>query len=75
MTALCFDSGLDFLATSRGVIGVRTGRRRDAPEKFRDQLALCRLCTMREECLAIAIRYDEKRGIWGGTFPHERRTL
>ena len=75
MTALCFDSGLDFLATSRGVIGVRTGKRWDAKIRFGEQLAICARCTMREECLAIAVRYDEKRGIWGGTFPHERRTL
>ncbi len=75
MKALCIDSGLDFLATSVGVIGSKTGKRwQDAP-RFSEHLLLCRLCEMREECLAIATRYDEKIGIWGGTFPHERRTL
>ncbi len=73
MRALCIDSGLDFLATPRGVIMEKTGRRWDAPIRFRDQLALCARCEIREECLAIAVRHDERRGIWGGTFPHERR--
>ncbi len=75
MTALCVDSGLDFLATSRGTIMERTGKRWDAPIRFSEQLAMCRRCEMREECLAIAIRNDEPRGIWGGTFPHERTEM
>jgi len=72
--ALCVDSGLDFLSRAGREIRYKTGRKPGAREKFRKHLTLCARCEIREECLAIAIRFNETRGIWGGTFPHERRT-
>lgn len=37
--------------------------------------ALCRRCPVQQACLAIAIRFREGDGIWGGTTPGERRRL
>ncbi len=76
MSAPCVDSGLDFLATNQGAIGVRTGKskRLQPALRFAEHLQLCRLCEMRDECLTIALQFDMTIGIWGGTFPHERRT-
>jgi hypothetical protein len=40
--------------------------------------ALCAPCTVRDECLAAALRYEnsadliERHGVWGGTLPIER---
>ncbi len=73
--ALCVDSGLDFLTRAGREIRYKTGRKPGAREKFRKHLTLCARCEIREECLDLAIRFNETRGIWGGTFPHERRTL
>ncbi len=72
--ARCVDSGLDFLAQAGRTIGYKTGRRTGARKRFKEHLDLCAACEIREECLEIAIRFNERKGIWGGTFPHERRT-
>lgn len=36
---------------------------------------LCRGCGVRSECLAYAVRADERHGIWGGLNELERRRL
>lgn len=36
---------------------------------------VCRRCDVIEECLAYALRTEEKRGIWGGKSPQERRAI
>ncbi len=72
--ARCVDSGLDFLTHAGREIWFKTGKRPGARKRFREHLALCSVCEIREECLDIAVRFNERRGIWGGTFPHERRT-
>lgn len=71
-TARCVDSGLDYLTHAGGLIKTKTGKKPGAKKTFRHHLALCRACGMREECLEIGL--NETSGIWGGTFPHERRT-
>lgn len=37
--------------------------------------AVCTGCRVRDECLDYALKAGERYGIWGGTTPHERRTL
>jgi WhiB family redox-sensing transcriptional regulator len=37
--------------------------------------ALCRRCTVRDECLDYAMAVDEPHGIWGGLNELERRRL
>lgn len=37
--------------------------------------AVCAGCTVREPCLAAALRNGEKHGIWGGLSERERRRL
>lgn len=41
----------------------------------RDAKAVCRRCDVRDECLAFALRHDERFGIWGGLSERERRKL
>jgi WhiB family redox-sensing transcriptional regulator len=35
--------------------------------------AVCQGCTVRAECLSMAMADSDLRGIWGGTTWHERR--
>ncbi len=37
--------------------------------------AVCRSCTVREECLEYALANGEKFGIWGGMSERERRRI
>jgi len=41
--------------------------------------ALCLGCTVRDECLELALRYEAltraSHGVWGGTAPHERTEM
>jgi WhiB family redox-sensing transcriptional regulator len=37
--------------------------------------AICARCTVREECLAYALRIREPHGIWGGLNEYERRSV
>ncbi|MHB2022075.1 MAG: WhiB family transcriptional regulator [Mycobacteriales bacterium] len=37
--------------------------------------SLCRRCGVRIECLAYAVRVEERHGIWGGLNELERRRL
>ncbi|HHC08176.1 MAG TPA: WhiB family transcriptional regulator [Actinobacteria bacterium] len=37
--------------------------------------AICRACSVREECLEFAIVSSEKFGIWGGLSERERRRI
>lgn len=48
------------------------------PEKggsTRDAKVVCRSCDVVEECLAYALRTDERFGIWGGKSERERRKM
>ncbi len=38
-------------------------------------LSHCSVCTVRELCLAWAVRNGERYGVWGGTTEQERRRL
>lgn len=40
-----------------------------------DALAICRICPVRAECLAYAVRTGQEYGIWGGAPQHELRRL
>ena len=40
-----------------------------------DAVAGCEVCTARAAWLADAVAVDERRGIWGGMTPPERRQL
>ena len=35
-------------------------------------LNLCFQCPVREKCLAHALDFPERHGVWGGYLPHER---
>ncbi|TQN27753.1 WhiB family redox-sensing transcriptional regulator [Haloactinospora alba] len=37
--------------------------------------AICRTCTVRQQCLLWALRSGEAHGVWGGTTPEERRLM
>jgi WhiB family redox-sensing transcriptional regulator len=50
-----------------------TPARRDQRE--RDAKSVCAACVVRMECLAYALRSDERLGIWGGMTETERRDL
>jgi WhiB family redox-sensing transcriptional regulator len=41
----------------------------------RSAKAICRECTVRQECLDFAIETGEKFGIWGGLSERERRRV
>jgi WhiB family redox-sensing transcriptional regulator len=48
------------------------------PEKggsTREAKGVCRVCTVRQECLEYALAHDERFGIWGGLSERERRRL
>jgi WhiB family redox-sensing transcriptional regulator len=49
--------------------------RRDGgdPRKIERAKSVCRVCPVREECLAYADECGEKAGIWGGLTGDERR--
>ncbi|MFE9500826.1 WhiB family transcriptional regulator [Streptomyces collinus] len=36
---------------------------------------ICHMCTVSEQCLAVALKQDEQYGIWGGLTASERRRL
>jgi WhiB family redox-sensing transcriptional regulator len=38
-------------------------------------LSYCAVCTVREICLAWAVRNGERYGVWGGTTEQQRRRL
>jgi WhiB family redox-sensing transcriptional regulator len=37
--------------------------------------AVCAGCTVRQECLEVALANNERLGVWGGLTPEERRKL
>ena len=37
--------------------------------------AICRACTVQDECLEYAVEQSEKFGIWGGLSERERRRI
>jgi hypothetical protein len=44
-------------------------------QREREAKSVCEACTVRVECLAYALRSDERLGIWGGMTENERRDL
>jgi WhiB family redox-sensing transcriptional regulator len=59
---LCREIDTDMFFPEKGG-DVRTGK------------AVCRVCPVSLECLAYALRHDERFGIWGGLSEQERRRL
>lgn len=49
--------------------------REDRLERERGAKRICAGCTVREECLQIALDQHESYGIWGGLNELERRAL
>jgi WhiB family redox-sensing transcriptional regulator len=50
--------------------------RRDVREAMeKEAKTICRLCPVKDECLAYALKYSSLQGIWGGTNDAERRTM
>lgn len=41
----------------------------------RAALALCKICTVRDDCLDHALEVRERFGVWGGTTEKQRRGL
>ena len=46
----------------------RTGREREAK-------AICRSCSVQQDCLSYALKIREPHGIWGGLNENERKQL
>ena len=44
-------------------------------EDERSALALCAVCTVRDECLDFALETRERFGVWGGTTERQRKKL
>ncbi len=44
-------------------------------EQVDEALTVCGACSVRDQCLAYALRAKETYGVWGGTTPKERRRL
>jgi WhiB family redox-sensing transcriptional regulator len=44
-------------------------------ESTRRAKLVCRGCEVRAECLAYALRTEQRFGVWGGTSDRERRLL
>ena len=60
--AACRDANPDlFFATTR--------------DEVEAALALCDICTVREDCLEYALEARERFGIWGGSTDKQRRKL
>jgi len=45
-----------------------------ATQEYRAK-AVCRLCSVRWDCLAYALAYRVEHGVWGGLTDRERRRL
>ena len=60
---LCRLSTLDF------VTGIFPGT---SPKRFKAQLAVCKPCLLRVDCLDFAQSTNQRFGIWGGTMPKDR---
>jgi WhiB family redox-sensing transcriptional regulator len=39
------------------------------------EIAICRQCPVRKECLNYALRTNQPSGIWGGLIPRDRAKL
>jgi endonuclease III len=52
--------------------GIWWPERRDSPD---DALAMCQRCHVRAACPAYALAAGQRRGIWGGMTPAERKAL
>lgn len=44
-------------------------------QSLRSAKRICRTCPVRDECLAYALKHDERFGVWGGLSERERRAL
>ena len=44
-------------------------------ELLLEKLAICRACTVQDQCLEYAVENSEKFGIWGGLSERERRRI
>ncbi|GGS00227.1 transcriptional regulator WhiB [Streptomyces aureoverticillatus] len=60
--ALCAQTGPDFFFPEPG-------------SSVREAKRICRLCDMRQTCLAYALDNDERFGVWGGLSEKERQSL
>ncbi|MFF8848259.1 WhiB family transcriptional regulator [Streptomyces sp. NPDC015127] len=49
-------------------------RGRPSADWGRAAIEICSRCQVRRECLEVALRMREHRGIWGGMTPAERRS-
>lgn len=74
-TAACNHSTLDFIGGLGETIGFRSGQSTGNRDKYHRQLALCESCGVKDWCLQTALDEKYEFGIWGGTFPRERRTM
>ncbi|MDP8957852.1 MAG: WhiB family transcriptional regulator [Actinomycetota bacterium] len=46
-----------------------------ADEEGEEALAVCRACSVQEECLEYALQARERYGIWGGATERQRRRM
>ena len=60
---LCRLSSLDF------VTGIFPGT---SPKKYTAQLAVCKPCRLKQDCLDFAVSTGQRFGVWGGTMPKDR---
>lgn len=55
-----------------------TSERHDRYEmawKTRHALTICRQCPVTQQCLNVALTFDDPYGIWGATTPKDREAL
>lgn len=68
-SAACIDVDTDlFLGPTEERVGDRVRREAVA-------LRVCRVCPVRDPCLAHALAVPERHGVWGATTPEQRLTM
>ena len=60
---LCRLSSLDFVT---GIFPETKAK------KYKDQLAVCKPCALRVDCLNFAVSTGQRFGVWGGKMPNQR---
>ncbi|MFJ4428994.1 WhiB family transcriptional regulator [Streptomyces bobili] len=48
---------------------------RESKVRSRDAKAVCDQCSVRRQCLELAVQMDDAHGVWGGLNARERRRL
>ncbi len=55
--------------------GAPRERDEDRERRHRHVKAICAACPVKPDCLAYALRWDEREGIWGGVVAKTRQVM